>query len=32
MRLKYFSLTLFCFLITLSSFSQEEKKEKRFKI
>lgn len=32
MRLKYFSSALICFLITFSGFSQDEKKEKRFKI
>jgi endonuclease/exonuclease/phosphatase family metal-dependent hydrolase len=32
MRLKYFPSALICFLITFSGFSQDKKKEKRFKI
>jgi len=32
MKPPYFSLAIICFLITFSGFSQEEKKEKRFKI
>ncbi|MEM5565846.1 endonuclease/exonuclease/phosphatase family protein [Psychroserpens sp. AS72] len=32
MKLTHFSIAIFCFLITFSGFSQEEKKEKRFKI
>jgi len=32
MRIKHFSLTIICLLITSSGFSQDEKKEKRFKI
>ena len=32
MRLKYFPSALICFLITFSGFSQDENKEKRFKI
>ncbi|WP_040279707.1 endonuclease/exonuclease/phosphatase family protein [Psychroserpens damuponensis] len=32
MKLIHFPFAIFCFLITFSGFSQEEKKEKRFKI
>lgn len=32
MKLQHFPLVIICFLVTFSGFSQEEKKEKRFKI